>query len=349
MNHLSSIQPNDLRDIDPRAFPKHGTRKMQTKFLLQYAVLAPSGHNSQPWKFRLVDNKVEVFADQTKALHVVDPKNREMVISCGAAIGMFQHAARFFGCRAHVTFHDVFSEYRPLATIELLAGPAPEDEEIRLFDAITVRSTQRVDFYDIQPDAQDIHDCYNLALKYNCRLFLGNDNETKQNMANLIANGDRVQFSNPDFRHELAAWLKSKNIGGQDGISSDSFGLPDILTPLNSLVIRAVDLGSSVGKTHAQQVTQSTTVVGLLSSYDDAVESLLKTGMSLSHLLLHLTSRGLSVSFYNEPIEIRALREELAKLIDDANYPQILFRIGYGPEGNQSVRRSAESCIISEK
>ena len=40
-------------NIKPERFPKKGTWKNKLKFLVRYGILAPSGHNSQPWKFMI--------------------------------------------------------------------------------------------------------------------------------------------------------------------------------------------------------------------------------------------------------------------------------------------------------
>ena len=59
------------------ASPKSGTIRDQARSLLRYAILAPSGHNTQPWLFRLTGAGVEVRADRRRALPVVDPHDRE--------------------------------------------------------------------------------------------------------------------------------------------------------------------------------------------------------------------------------------------------------------------------------
>src|SRR5918911_1973883 len=68
-------------------------------FLLRYAVLAPSGHNTQPWLFKIAgsNNTIEIYADRSRALPVVDPDDRELVISCGAALGTMRVALRRCG------------------------------------------------------------------------------------------------------------------------------------------------------------------------------------------------------------------------------------------------------------
>ncbi len=89
------------------AFPKAGASSEKLRFLLNYAVLAPSSHNTQPWLFRIVGDGVELYADRTRALPVVDPNDRELIMSCGAALFNLRIALRHFGYEAPMqTFPD---------------------------------------------------------------------------------------------------------------------------------------------------------------------------------------------------------------------------------------------------
>jgi hypothetical protein len=88
--------PWAVRDAD---FPAGAPPEDRLRFLLQYAIPAPSAHNTQPWFFRLHGDSVDLDADRTRALPMVDPADRELTISCGAALGHLQTAARRFGAR----------------------------------------------------------------------------------------------------------------------------------------------------------------------------------------------------------------------------------------------------------
>ena len=44
--------------------------------LVYYARLAPSSHNSQPWKFVVGASEIDVFADLSRWLKVSDPSRR---------------------------------------------------------------------------------------------------------------------------------------------------------------------------------------------------------------------------------------------------------------------------------
>ena len=54
-------------------------------FMIEQAVKAPSGHNTQPWLFRLNENEIQILPNFDKSLPAVDPDNRELFISLGCA------------------------------------------------------------------------------------------------------------------------------------------------------------------------------------------------------------------------------------------------------------------------
>jgi hypothetical protein len=56
--------------------PEHLSR------ILQYAAMAPSSHNSQPWRIIIGSaDKFIVQSDSTRWLPKVDPENREVMLS----------------------------------------------------------------------------------------------------------------------------------------------------------------------------------------------------------------------------------------------------------------------------
>jgi nitroreductase len=47
---------------------------------------APSIHNTQPWRFWVTDDVVEVHGDPDRMLWAADPRGRALHLSCGAAL-----------------------------------------------------------------------------------------------------------------------------------------------------------------------------------------------------------------------------------------------------------------------
>ena len=72
--------------IDSSDLPKSAGLKEKVRFALRYAILAPSSHNTQPWRFPIIGNELLVCADRTRNLPNIDPFDRELIISCGAAL-----------------------------------------------------------------------------------------------------------------------------------------------------------------------------------------------------------------------------------------------------------------------
>ena len=75
--------------------------------ILHYASLAPSGHNSQPWYVRLIDDrKMIIGADPERRLPAVDPNSREMMLSLGAFVENLSLAAGDMGYEAQIELRD---------------------------------------------------------------------------------------------------------------------------------------------------------------------------------------------------------------------------------------------------
>lgn len=72
--------------IDSADYPIDGSLADQIRFILCYAILAPSSHNTEPWKFRLRGDRVDVLLDFSRWLKVADDDQRELHISVGCAL-----------------------------------------------------------------------------------------------------------------------------------------------------------------------------------------------------------------------------------------------------------------------
>jgi hypothetical protein len=79
---------------------------LRRRELVRYATLAANGHNTQPWKFSIKEDAIEIHPDFTRQLKVVDPDHRELWISLGCALENLTVAARAAGYAPEVTYPD---------------------------------------------------------------------------------------------------------------------------------------------------------------------------------------------------------------------------------------------------
>ncbi len=120
-----TLDPWQVKEDD---FPAHGTTTEKLKFLLNYGVLAPSGHNTQPWSFKIVNDAIELYADRTRALPIADPDDRELTISCGTALFHLKIAISHFGYQEIVEVFPNSPQPDLLARIGIGNQILPSDE-----------------------------------------------------------------------------------------------------------------------------------------------------------------------------------------------------------------------------
>jgi hypothetical protein len=314
------------------------------EFLLRYAVLAPSGHNTQPWRFAIVNDGIEVFADYTRSLPHVDPDHRELLMSVGAAIMNLRVAAAHFGYETTVMYHRDARETPPVALVTFGRRAKRILRSRRLFPAIVRRHTNRQPF-DGEPlrmealsalcDVADAHPDF-------VQFFLPRD---KAMISRLVAEGDRMLMENRAVREELADWVRPSHSDATDGICADAFGIPEILSPAASSLIRRADLGGMQARRDVA-LLESSPLLLVITSDDDQV-SLLKAGQVLERILLAATLEDLQYSFMNQPVQVATLRDLLTPLARSPYPPQVLVRIGNAPPVEQPMPRRDLSEVIA--
>ncbi len=86
--------------------------------ILEEARRAPSVLNSQPWRFRVCGNTIEVYLDKKQELDEIDPKGRLQVASCGTFIAHLEKSVLKRGWIPKTTFFPRFEEPDLLAFVE---------------------------------------------------------------------------------------------------------------------------------------------------------------------------------------------------------------------------------------
>ena len=330
--------------VQKEGFPSDAPGGAQLRFLVRYAILAPSAHNTQPWLFRVRDRHLDLIADRSRALPVVDPEDRALTISCGAALEHLAIAARYFGRELAIELPQ--SEPDLLARVSFAADTAPGPADTAMFEAIPSRRTTRMKYEDRALPETLCDTCRHHAGDAGVELLLVRDDRERERIADLVAEGDRMQFADPRFRRELASWVHSRRAAGRDGLSGESFGMPDLLSPLGSLVIRTFDMGDRVAAADRDKILAGSPLLAVFATPQDVQADWIATGRALSRVLLTLTAAGATAAFLNQPVEVEQLRPRLREALGISGIPQLLMRFGYGPEVRASVRRPLESVLI---
>jgi len=336
------LQPWQVNEDD---FPRRADDAEQWEFLLRYAILAPSSHNTQPWLFRIRRDTLEMYADRARGLRVCDPLDRQLIISCGCALYHLRVAMEHFGRLGSIATLPDPNDPDLLARVRLGEHGSPNVEDNLLFASIVKRRTNRQPFED-RPLPETLISALQLAAHAERNwLHFVRDEESKHAVADLIAEGDRRQWAEKRFRLELAAWVHTNHAHIRDGIPGYAQDVNDLLSYAGPLVVRTFDMGEGqAAKNH--EIAAHSPALAVLGSEGDSPRDWLHTGQALAHLLLRARMEDVWASFLNQPVEVPDLRTRLAALLKTSGYPQLVLRLGYGPEVRPTPRRDVEEVII---
>jgi hypothetical protein len=330
--------------IDVADFPSGGTMAEAIAFCVRYAVLAPSGHNTQPWWFAIDGNQVVVGLDPSRGLAVLDPDDREATISVGAAVFMLRVALGHFGFSSKPFYWPDPHDPEACVRLEVLDVGTPDQELAPYFDAITRRHTSRMRFLG-QPVPQSLlGQLAGDARAEGAELLTLTDYPSRRALAELVSAADLQQMDDRRFRRELASWLRPVHTRRGDGIRGYGSGLAEVMSVAAPLVVRTFDVGEGRAARDVELATGSP-VIAVLATTDDDRTSWLRAGQALARMALRATAANVLVGFLDQPVEVAELRNKVAALVGTDAQPQLVLRLGYGAPAPPQPRRPLADAL----
>ena len=306
------------------------------------ATLAPSIHNTQPWRFVLSADALEIHADRSRQLRVLDPRGRQMTISCGCAL--FNARASMGAAGYDPQVARLPDPMQPdLLARSLIGEPRRGWVPIGALDAEAERRhTNRRRFSDEPVPPEDIAALVEAAHAEGAVLFPIEREEHRQSTARLSQLADEIETADPAYRAELRAWTTD------DGRRRD--GVPAAAVPHtdagsgDEIPIRDFDTRGMGWLPTKTQSSMRQCLLLLASAGDDRM-AWLRSGEALERVLLELTRRGYVASPFTQVIEVARtnamLRQELALTM----HPHILLRVGRAPATTPTRRRRLVDMI----
>lgn len=318
-------------------YPHNGTAEQQLEFLTQYAVMAPSVRQTQPWHFDIRDGAAELRAARERHLPKSDPEQRELIMSCGAALHHFTAAARHFGWFPDV---DIMPDGTDLlARLRLGHRREPEEIDTILFYAIHKSAVVSRPFKDSRRVPQELlAELVTMGNNASTWLTLVKESNARETVAGLVSEGDLIQYRDQEFRAELAEWIKpARRFPWRRPIEASRSAGP-IIAYFEALRMMHLDRGAVFARKD-HDLVMNAPVLAILGTPENSPRDWLHAGQMLAALLLRALSIGVHASFLNQPAQVPALRKRLAKELNLTGHPQMLFCLGYAEsEGHGRAR-----------
>lgn len=327
----SALRRKDLQGAWPEQRPGILELAPHAKAILYHASLAPSGHNSQPWRVCIQSPyRWIIEADSNRQLPSVDPENRELLLSLGAFAENLSIASRTLGLRADVTAIARTRNDREVLSVELHPDTKVDYPLERLNGRRTVRQGQLS--RGISPD-----DLKALSKAADGHLhYFPRESQHGSCLREATVEAFRTQSQRKGAQEEFVRWLRLDNRAARrfrDGITTESLEIDDFsgwvvrtfLTPDDFLKPSLRQQGIDAT---AEQVQQGGGWL-ILSSPGQGIPDLIESGRRFERLALAAHERGIGLHPMTQILEEECGQSLLAQYHVNNVNPQFIVRVGY--------------------
>lgn len=308
-----------------------------------YASKAPSGHNTQPWKFHIAANTIKIIPNLEVALPVVDSDNRELFISLGCAVENLLISASHFGYTANI-----IECSKQGITVELTKTKAIIEDA--LFYQIEKRQTNRSVFNGKKISVEVLKQLQSMRKEDSVQFYFAEMGTPFGNtITEYIMKGNEIQMDNSLFKKELLSWMRFNRKQVEvtlDGLCYQVFGNPPLPTILAPSIV-SLFLKPKVQNESDKKKIESSSHFVVCTTQKNTIEEWINLGHTLQRFLLSITEMGISYAFLNQPCEVTRLASTLQEELPiNKEYPTLIIRIGYANPTPYSPRKKIESLLV---
>jgi len=311
--------------------------------LVRYATLAASSHNTQPWRFRKQDGGILIEPDFSRRCPAVDPDDHHLYASLGCAVENLLIAAPAMSLKGHHSRDSASSGIR----IDLEQAPAARSA---LFEAIPKRQCSRSE-YDGRPlTSAELESLEAAGAGQGVSVMFLTGEAQKEQIAEYVAAGNTAQFDDRRWADELRSWIRfssTEALRTGDGLYGPVMGSPSAPRWLGELFMR---LGFSAKRQNRKDLAhiRSSGAIAVIFSEVDDPNHWIEAGRCYQRLALQAAALDLRTAFINQPVEVPELRPQIASYLGiDNGRPDLIVRIGHGPEMPRSLRRPLEQVMVT--
>ncbi len=326
--------------LSPNDFPSNEGLSSQIKFILQFGILAPSTHNSQPWQLTLEsENRVVLRPDMNIAsqLRQVDPQFRQLCISLGSFLSNTILAAECFGFSVD---YEINAKTIAKANVIMTFKKVGIFKHSKNLDAMMQRRSNKFAYREkVIPQKK-------LDIIKQKDVLVFSDLKSKELLATLYRHS-ASEFATKPFTEELVSWMRPPHTNKHDGMPASVQGMKTAQFYIGRILMtRAPKLLEKVAASDYQKIANSS-AIAIVSTKSDTIVDWIVAGKIMEDFICNVVSEGIDVTIMQATIESPANRKEIKALLD-GGFPQVFLRLGYSINKNapHTPRKPIDSFII---
>ena len=310
--------------------------------LVRYATLAPSGHNTQCWKFHVETDSISILPDFARRTPVADPDDHHLFVSLGCALENLAQASSAYGLNALPQFDAT----KDVVTVKLLPTTPLASP---LFKAITDRQCTRGLYDGKSLTSAELKALELAGTGQGVRMMLFTAQPDMEKILDFVLQGNTTQLNDIAFTRELKQWLRfgaGEAVHAGDGLYSITSGNPSVPRWLGSPLFDILVSAKSENDKYAKQTRSSAGMAVFVSEVNDKTHWI-EAGRCYERFALQATSMGIRNAMLNQTVEVPSTRRELADFLGlQSGRPDLVVRFGRGAKMPQSLRRRVEDVLV---
>lgn len=313
--------------------------------LVRYATLAPNSHNTQPWKFRLGTDAVEIFADLTRRCPVVDPDDHHVFVTLGCAAENLLIAGNARGRPAEV----VINPNGKNSSVSVMLATGGSTTDSALCEAIPQRQSTRAE-YDGRPlSLHELRLLEKAAEMPGISTIFITDRAKLDGLLEYVIEGNSEQCDDTAFVQELKKWIRfnpEAAMATNDGLFAACSGNPTAPTWLGSFLFGQFFSKDSENEKYAKQMSSSAGAVIFVADQSNE-QDWINVGRAFQRFALQATALGVRHAHLNMPVEVASIRPQFASWLGvPGKRPSLVIRFGKAPALPYSLRRPTDAVLV---
>ncbi len=311
--------------------------------LVRYGTMAANSHNSQPWKFKVNENQIQILPDLDRRCPAVDPDDHHLFASLGCAAQNILISANAFGLHGDLMF-DESNKSSLIINFE-----KTKIQTTSAFEAIPERQCTRAVFNGSDVSAAILKEIATYANSSDIDIHLLTTDKSKKVLTEYVVEGNTSQMNDEAFVDELQDWIRFNEADAlkfRDGLTYRSTGSPSVPSWMGNLLFKLMYRKKPENDKYREQIDSSAGIV-VFSCTNQTKAHWVDVGRAYQRFALHSTAHGIQHSFINQPVEVPELRSQLASYLELGDkLPDLIIRFGYGDPTPRTLRRPVDQVII---
>lgn len=368
INQTTSMHTSEdgaiIREPADKAFFKSLNNKAKLEYLCLLGHLAPSSHNTQPWRFLIDETNFEITAylNRKFVLPASDVDGRQATVSIGCATENIISGALYYGYVGIVEFltydktkvkPDSQNEDFLIPILKIKFQESDLEAPKNIIKAIFDRKVTRAE-YDPTKEVPDniLQSIQKMTDGEDTKLHIITDSLRRLSIAEFQSQADAYVINSPKFSRELGQWLLPNDSKSYLGMPGIGFGLQDDEAQrLHNGLSGKSTLQPEDGLKFAMGgkiFIEKSPMIGIITTKKDDIESWVKAGEIFEKIFLELTNQGIQVAVHAGITEVTLIKKIFSLTLGTNRYITVLFRAGYVKKEEDNKRPFSPRLPLKE-